>query len=104
MTHYDTLSQATTGLKERGYNRDFMLEDHHIACRETGKTYDPRNFKVNEYHRFEGPSNPGDMSVVYAIHAGDGEKGVLVDAFGTYGGNISREMLDKLKLDPKKAG
>jgi hypothetical protein len=39
---------------------------------------------VVNYFRFEGPSNPDDMSILYAIEANDGVKGTLVDAYGTY--------------------
>jgi hypothetical protein len=39
---------------------------------------------IREVHRFEGESDPDDMSVVYAIEGKDGTRGVIVDAFGIY--------------------
>ena len=39
---------------------------------------------IAEYHRFEGVSDPGDMSIVYAIETRSGIRGTLVDAFGVY--------------------
>lgn len=100
MHNYDTLSEATKDLKKRGYTRDFYLTHDQIECKELDTTYAPSEFSVEEYYRFEGTSNPGDMSVVYAIKSNDGEKGILVDAFGTYSDTTSPELLAKLKLDP----
>ena len=39
---------------------------------------------IVEHHRFEGMSDPDDSSVVYALEAPNGLKGVLVDAYGAY--------------------
>ena len=48
------------------------------------KTYQPAELTIVEHHRFEGASDPDEMSVVYAIEARDGTRGVLVDAYGVY--------------------
>jgi hypothetical protein len=39
---------------------------------------------IVEHHRFEGMSDPDDSSVVYALEASNGLKGLLVDAYGAY--------------------
>ncbi len=44
----------------------------------------PEDVTIVEYHRFEGASNPDDMSVVFVIETADGRRGTLVDAYGTY--------------------
>jgi hypothetical protein len=43
-------------------------------------------------------SNPGDNTILYVIETTSGEKGLLVDAYGMYSGNVSREMIEKLKI------
>ena len=55
-------------------------------------------FTVDEYHRFEGASNPSDNSIVYAIHSNDGVKGVLVDAYGMYSESLTEDMARKLRV------
>ena len=35
-------------------------------------------------HRFEGVSDPDDMSILYAIETRSGVRGTLADAFGAY--------------------
>ena len=81
---YSTLSEATTDLKRRGFDHDFTVN---AANRLTssyimGKDYGTREVKVSEFHRFEGPSDPGDTVIVYGIETDGGERGVLIDAYG----------------------
>jgi hypothetical protein len=67
-----------------GYTEDFKAEDEGLRGLRTDKLYQPTDVRVVNYFRFEGPSNPDDMSILYAIEANDGVKGTLVDAYGTY--------------------
>lgn len=70
--NYETLSEAMNGLRERGYEKDLTDE---IINDEDGK------YSIVESYRFEGMTNPGDSSVLYAIESDDGEKGIIVDAY-----------------------
>ena len=86
---YSDLVDATKDLKERGYTSDFKIIDNpstadEAECEEcklqslsTEKIYDSTQLKIREHYRFEGPSSPGDMSVVYAIECEGGEKGIV---------------------------
>jgi hypothetical protein len=98
MFTYDTLSEAINGLKKRGYTEDFNLNPHCIVCGALELQLHPEQFVVDEYHRFEGASNPSDNSIVYAIHSNDGLKGVLVDAYGVYSENLTENMAKKLRV------
>lgn len=97
MNRLETLSQVMEMLKtERGYDEDFNLLDDHLELKEANELFSHDEFVVDEVFRFEGVSDPSDMSVLYAITTSTGRKGVLVDAFGAYSGQISDEMLKKL--------
>ena len=99
MKDYGTLSQAINKLKlEEGYEYDFNLLDEKLELKSEKQQYSAHEFNVDKVLRFEGPSNPGDNSILYAITTEDGKKGVLVDGYGIYGGQISKEMLAKLDL------
>lgn len=98
MNTYDTLSQALSDLKKRGYTEDFNLQTHCIEC--SGREFPPGDFTVVEMYRFEGMSNPDDNSILFAIESSDGTKGTLLDAYGVYAENLSQEM--KLSFDLKK--
>jgi len=96
--HYDTLSEAIEGLKKRGYIYNFKLTRHGLECAEPKLQLRPEDFDVDEFHRFEGESNPADSSVVYAVSSRDGIKGMITDAYGAYAEGLSFEMLDKLRI------
>jgi hypothetical protein len=88
---YSSLIDATEDLNKRGYTSDFKIvepegpdESCYLESLSTGNTYSSDELTIREHYRFEGPSNPDDMSVVYAVESKDGERGVIIDAFGTY--------------------
>src|SRR3989454_1325822 len=41
---------------------------------DSGKTFAAQQLMIVEHHRFEGASDPDDMSVVYGIEATDGDR------------------------------
>jgi hypothetical protein len=98
MYTYDSLSDAIAGLKERGYNEDFNLKPYCIECPSLALQFRPSDFTIDEYHRFEGASNPDDNSIVYGISSKEGVMGTLVDAYGVYSDNLTQEMIEKLRV------
>lgn len=98
METYDTLVETINALKKEGYTKDFNLKHDRIECSETKSTYTTPTFQVDRFFRFEGESNPDDNSILYAITAEDGSKGLMVDAYGVYADSISDDMLNKLKM------
>ncbi len=99
MKDYGTLSQAINKLKlEEGYEYDFNLLDEKLELKNEKETYDVDDFNVDKVLRFEGASNPDDNAILYAISTKNGKKGVLVDGYGISGGQISKNMMNKLDL------
>ncbi len=97
MKNYDTLSEAINELKANGYTYDFNLKPECLECASLKIEILPEDFQVDEVHRFEGMSSTDDNSVLYAISAKDGIRGLLVDAYGVYAENISEKMRNKLR-------
>ena len=81
---YDTLIGTLQALKNRGYTSSFKLKKNKMFCLETGKSYSPKNMNIKEYYRFEGNSNPSDMSILFAIDCDDGNKGTIISPYGIY--------------------
>src|ERR1700733_11594042 len=96
MYTYDTVAEAVTGLKQRGYTIDFNLEPNRISCPKTSLILTPADFEITEFYRFEGDSDPADEAIVYAIESKDGAKGSLVTGFGISAEGIGEEMIEKL--------
>ena len=101
MNYYETVTQAVSGLAGRGYTLNFNLSGGHLSWIEEGIHLRPEEFNIDEVHRFEGDTDPGDEMVVYAISASSkGIKGILVNAFGVYSDQISDDLMAKLKQSP----
>jgi hypothetical protein len=91
------LSQVFNKLREKGYNEDFEVTNGGFIGRRSAKKFSPENLIIKKYYRFEGDSNPDDMSVLYAMEADSGEKGIFVDAYGLYANNESEIISELLK-------
>lgn len=79
---YKTLSEAVEGLRKRGYTANFEFLGKTFKAVNNGKAFKPDELTIVEHHRFEGASDPDDMSVLYVIEASDGTRGTIADAFG----------------------
>ena len=102
MNTMTTLSEITNLLKERGYTSDFNLKENCLECGGNLLKIFPGEFVVDKHYRFEGPSDPGDEAIVYAISSPKYNlKGVLVDGYGISSESITHEMIKA--LDEKKA-
>lgn len=92
-----TLSQITNLLKERGYTIDFNLKQNCLECGGNLLKIFPGEFVVDKHYRFEGPSDPGDEAIVYAISSPKYNlKGVLVNGYGVSSDGITGEMIKAL--------
>lgn len=96
---YATLTDAIAKLKAEGYENDFNQQGTHLECKALAKNFKPENFTITHTYRFEGMSSTDDNSVLYAIEAEDGTKGMLVDAYGVYADSLSPEMIEKFRVD-----
>ena len=99
MENYDTVTEALTGLKFKGYTLDFNIAFDKIICPNNNFSLHPEEFEITEVYRFEGPTDPGDEEVVYAVASKDGTmKGVITSAYGPYADSISNDMIKKLVM------
>ncbi len=98
METYETLSLAINGLKKRGYTEDLNLNPHHLSTANRAEILHPEAFQIDEVFRFEGMTDPGDQSILYAISSEEfGIKGLLVNAYGIYSESMSNEMALKFQ-------
>ncbi len=94
---YDTVTEALSDLKQRGYITDFNLAFDVIKCRDTGVCLSPAAFEITDHYRFEGNSDPEDAAILYTIESRDGTmKGTLLSAYGAYSEPMSEEMIRKI--------
>ncbi|WP_107039216.1 phosphoribosylpyrophosphate synthetase [Brumimicrobium mesophilum] len=101
---YETVSEATNDLIKRGYTTDFYIEATKdcIVCRKSDLALSEKDFVIDEVHRFEGETDPGDSMIVYAISSNKHNvKGVLVNAYGVYADGDTSKIVAHLHKQSK---
>lgn len=94
-----TLVNTIDVFRAKGFDKDFKLEGKHLICLQTKKAYAPSDMIITQSRRFEGMSNPSDMSALFALKCQDGAKGLVIASYGTYGNIKLIEFLDKAKVE-----
>ena len=95
---YTTMTEAIRELKKRGFTANFEFLDKVFRDVGSGRPFKAEDLTIVEHYRFEGASDPDDMSVVYAMESDDGLKGVIADAFGLYANPDLGGFLEKVKI------
>lgn len=92
------LAACTAELKERGYKEDFRVDKQGLKTYSSdGKAYKPEEVKIINFYRFEGVSDPGDMTVLYVVETNDGIKGTLADGYGPYASEDVAQFIVKIE-------
>ena len=78
-----TVTEALSSLREAGYTADYELVDGALRA-DGGNAVCPIDQAVVErFYRFEGPSDPGDEMIVFALRdPNTGVRGSLAAAYG----------------------
>jgi hypothetical protein len=79
-----TLSSCLNKVVKEGYTENFKILEEGLKSLESDKIYQPDEVQIVNFFRFEGVSDPSDMSILYVIEANDNVKGTLIDAYGAY--------------------
>ena len=95
---YSREAEAIAALKLKGFTGEFVVEDGQLRLSGTDRRFGARELRIQHFVRFEGASDPADMSVIYAIEARDGTRGILVDAFGTYADPAVGALVDRIRM------
>jgi len=79
-----TLTETIDKFRSKEFIYDFYINDGKLRSDETKESFMPEDLIIERTGRYEGDSNPDDMSIIYAITSESGTKGILLDAYGTY--------------------
>lgn len=95
---YDTLSEAVERLKLKGYRSQFSVnKDQLLHDEKSDENFRAEEVSLREFHRFEGMTNPGDSSIIYALETQSGVKGTLIDAYGVDNSMDTAEFIKKIE-------
>lgn len=79
----DSLVTILTAAEKMGFLSQFEVNGKNLVSLKTDSHFQSNEIKIVHFYRFEGESNPEDSSIMYAIECNNGEKGTLVDGYGT---------------------
>lgn len=93
-----TLSETLAQLKVEGYTEDFNLKGDYLAGQRSAIHLAPDEFVVDQHFRFEGPSDPADEAVLYAISSAKFNlKGTLVNGYGVYSDDVADRIMRTIR-------
>jgi hypothetical protein len=101
VTYMTDLEKCLNKLENKGYMDQYKMENGRLHCVESGREFQPDEVKAVNFYRFEGPSNPDDMSILFAIETVDGRKGTLIDAYGFYADEEIGEFMRHVEIHKK---
>jgi hypothetical protein len=102
LAHMTDLEKCVKKLEEKGYTEQFRVEKKILqSLTDKKKKYKPKDVKAVNFYRFEGASNPDDMSILYAIETVDGTKGTLIDAYGVYSDDDTGVFMQDVDINKK---
>ncbi|SNR50087.1 MULTISPECIES: hypothetical protein [Hymenobacter] len=94
-----SLVNVENKLSKDGFTADFRVTDGRLFPfgDDRSKGYAPEEVTIVDFYRFEGESNPDDMSILYALQTADGTKGTISSAYGTYGDSDALDFLKRVE-------
>ena len=95
----NTLSEAIDELVDRGFTEHFGVRGRRLRGLDSGASFEAHEVVVREFERFEGVSDPDDMSIVYAIETLTGMRGTLTDAFGVYSSPVISAFMNDVAIE-----
>jgi hypothetical protein len=97
----ETMTEALERLGEAGFGDDLVPDGHLLRAVGSGTSHDPADLAVVEVVRFEGPSDPADEAIVFALVNAAGEPvGTFTTAYGPDAGPDDADIIGRLHRPP----
>ncbi len=92
------LTNVEAKLTADGFTEDFRVSNGRlVAFSDDKRTYGAEDITIVDFYRFEGESNPDDMSILYALQTADGLKGTISTPYGVYADEAVDEFLKQVQ-------
>lgn len=93
----ETLSEAIARLEAEGFRDAFRPEAGRLWAEAARRFFAPETLVVEEVVRFEGPSDPGDAAILFALRSPDGAVlGTFSTSYGVHADPGSIEIVRSL--------
>jgi hypothetical protein len=102
LTYMTDLQKCLKKLETQGYVDQFKVDKKLLlSLTDEKKKYKPKDVTAANFYRFEGNTDPEDMSILYAIETTDGNKGTLIDAYGHYSDDDTGAFMQDVDINKK---
>jgi hypothetical protein len=98
-TFMTDMERVVKKLEGQGYTDHYRVEKGKLHDLSNNKKYKAKDVKAVNFYRFEGISDPDDMSILYVIETTDGRKGTLIDAYGFYSDDETGSFLQQVDIN-----
>lgn len=94
----ETLTAAVDRLGRAGFQESFQVRERKLYSLDGRRLYEPGELIVGEIVRFEGESDPGDSTVLFALRSRDGSmRGTFVAGYGAAADPESAHVVSRLR-------
>ncbi|MGJ8592949.1 MAG: hypothetical protein ACSHXF_10395 [Aquaticitalea sp.] len=87
----------------KGYTAQYRLVDYRLEDVDSKKRYAPEDVTIFKEHRYEGMSDPSDMSLLYVLETNDGGKGTLLANYGPEADTSVHEFMNEIPKENVKS-
>jgi DNA-binding PadR family transcriptional regulator len=102
LTFMTDMQKCLKKLEEQGYTDQYRVEKGKLhSLTDPKKYYKPSDLHAVNFYRFEGITDPDDMSILYAVETSDGRKGTLIDAYGSYADEETGAFMQEVDIHKK---
>jgi hypothetical protein len=93
-----SLVNVLNRLRKDGFKYDFKVsKDGNLCTMEEKESFSPDQVRIVDFYRFEGESNPDDMSILYALETTSGLKGTISNSYGPYADEKADDFLKQVE-------
>lgn len=85
-----------------GYTDQFRVVDDQLENLNSKQRYAPKDVTILQEHRYEGMSDPSDLSLLYVIETADGGKGTMLASYGSNGNTAIHEFMNAVPTENVK--
>ncbi|ADV49119.1 hypothetical protein Celal_1818 [Cellulophaga algicola DSM 14237] len=83
----------------KGFTTNFTAKGGILIDLDTKKEYKPEEIYIKKEFRFEGMSNPSDMSILYVIETNDHIKGTVLANYSPSSDTVMAEFFKEIPKD-----
>lgn len=85
-----------------GFTDQYRIIDNQLENLNSKRRYQPEDVTILKEHRYEGMSNPSDLSLLYVIKTQDGSKGTMLASYGADGNDSIHEFMNAVPKENVK--